>query len=124
MPITYCDFVTEKGICFCSRCKTPYHRQNCPEKVLRQCSIQEGPSFKIRALNFVAALIEYYKSGCKKVSKKVYEERLAICNVCTHRKGNRCAVCGCHVQNSMIIGKAMLPKEDCPLSKWPIIPNE
>lgn len=125
MSLTYCDFVTENNECFCKKCKKPYHKQICPERIIRQCTVQEEMSLKARALNFTAAMIEYYKSGCEKVSKEVYEDRLKICSDCGHRKGNRCAVCGCRLQgNAIVVGKAMLPSETCPIGRWPLISKE
>jgi len=31
------------------------------------------------------------------VSEAVKAERLAICDVCEHRKGDRCGLCGCYL---------------------------
>jgi len=89
-------------------------------KVFHTCT---KPIPKIyRPLNFAKALFHYIKSGGKKVSKEQYEERLKICDECDHRnpENNRCKVCGCKTR-SKIFDKAMLPKEKCPLGRWPPI---
>ena len=36
-------------------------------------------------------------SNPKSVSKEEYRRRLNICDVCPHRRGNRCGLCGCNL---------------------------
>lgn len=53
------------------------------------------------------------------VSDDVYDKRVATCKACDqfrHSDG-RCAACGCWI----ILAKAKLASEPCPLSKWPDI---
>jgi len=75
------------------------------------------PSLGTMAANFAKAMANFASDGLKQVTKEQYEERLNICSVCTHRVGNRCAVCGCGLA-AKATGRAM----ECPIGKWPSIP--
>lgn len=91
---------------------------------LRTCT--KSVPFVYKPINFIGALLKYIKSGGKKVTKEQYEERLKICEECRYRDSetNKCTVCGCKI--SGIFNKSMLPKERCPIGRWPptdIIPS-
>jgi len=41
--------------------------------------------------------------------------RLALCALCTSRRGTKCGLCRCYVEV-----KARVASEDCPAGLWPI----
>lgn len=122
--LAYCEFKTTiNNECRCENCGyTVKGRSECPEKLLRQCT-RKTPTIIQQSLSFTKAMLYYYKSGRKKVTKEQYEERLKICNGCSQRNGDRCSFCGCKMTTNVLVGKAELPKETCPLGKWPLIPT-
>ncbi len=72
-----------------------------------------SPSFKRRAVNFIASMWKFATSGFKLVSKSEHQRRLNICEGCDYRRGNRCMSCGCGLKSKTAI-KAM----SCPESFW------
>lgn len=48
-------------------------------------------------------------------------ERLIVCNTCEHHDPimGRCTVCGCFIR-----AKMQLTTEDCPMDKWPKLPDQ
>lgn len=65
-------------------------------------------------LNFVQALIRFFKSDCPTVVRGVREHRLKICNECPSLNGGRCTECGCFVRL-----KTWCSEETCPKGYWP-----
>jgi len=65
------------------------------------------------ALSATKAAARFVGSGFKTVSQENYQSRMNTCLTCEHHTGVRCQVCGC-----ITSGKAWLPTEECPLSKW------
>ena len=59
----------------------------------------------------VAAFVGY---GMQGADKEVYAARLAVCDTCEQRSGNRCLKCGC-----LLSLKASGRIFECPLGKWP-----
>jgi hypothetical protein len=66
--------------------------------------------------HFSKAFLDHVIDGFKSVTHPQLKDRLIICTLCDQRTDNRCAVCGCFVEE-----KAGWKSEDCPLGKWPII---
>ncbi|TWT43068.1 hypothetical protein KOR42_45280 [Thalassoglobus neptunius] len=59
------------------------------------------------------AIADFVSDGLSTVTKQVYEKRIAICQDCDRRQGNRCLECGCFLQL-----KARGRAFRCPLGKW------
>ncbi len=72
------------------------------------------PPVATQAWNLLNAVTDFVADGLKTVSREEYEARLAICEDCDQRRGNRCVKCGCHL-TVKARGRAFL----CPLRKWP-----
>lgn len=53
------------------------------------------------------------KTGKMAADKETVEKRLSICNGCRYKVSNRCAVCGCYLND-----KAGLAAAHCDLKKW------
>lgn len=53
------------------------------------------------------------------VSEDVYKSRMRTCEGCQfyNSKAVRCVRCGCYLK-SLIVGKARLQTESCPIGKW------
>jgi cytochrome c553 len=73
------------------------------------------PSTITMAANFAKALAAHVADGREKADQEVYEARLTTCSVCDQRTDNRCAACGCHLDQ-----KAAWRSSECPLGKWPV----
>ena len=71
------------------------------------------PSIFQQIINFIKALYIHVKTGMNKVSGRVFMKRLDICNVCPHKRGERCGKCGC-----LLIPKAKWKTSTCPIHKW------
>lgn len=125
----FCTFIEtnipKQKCCKNEGCTNCLITDNPPEKCIAECEafpkveVIKPIPFVYQPLNFTKALLKYIKSGGKKVTKEQYEERLKICEECRYRdpETNKCTVCGCKL--SGIFNKSMLPKERCPLGKWP-----
>lgn len=81
----------------------------CPKK-----EFIEFPSKKEQTLNFLSAAKDFIISGGQTVTKEQHKQRIEICNTCTARVNNTCALCGCN-----IIAKASGKVFECPIGKWP-----
>ena len=75
------------------------------------------PSIFQQIKNFIKALYIHVKTGMNKVSGRVFMKRLDICNVCPHKRGERCGKCGC-----LLIPKAKWKTSTCPIHKWQFLP--
>jgi tetratricopeptide (TPR) repeat protein len=60
------------------------------------------------------AMGKFLGSGMKRVSMETYQHRERTCAACEHHTGLRCKLCGCFTSV-----KAWLPREECPIQKWP-----
>jgi hypothetical protein len=72
------------------------------------------PPVTRQAWNLARSLADFIMDGCKTVSQEQYRQRLEICDVCEHRRENRCTKCGCWL-SLKACGRAF----QCPLQKWP-----
>jgi hypothetical protein len=72
------------------------------------------PPLHRQAWNLARSLASFVADGCTTVAKEQYQCRLAICDTCDQRRGNRCLVCGCRL-SLKALGRAF----ECPLGKWP-----
>jgi hypothetical protein len=79
-----------------------------------QAETASFPSLHRQAWNLARALADFVADGCTTVSRQEYEARLAVCDACDQRHGNRCLVCGCRLAL-----KARGRAFQCPLAKWP-----
>ena len=86
------------------------------------------PGLMRRAANFGAAVVRHVVSGFRRLTTEEYEERMAICRgggesppcpefqkvgqVCRHND------CGCWLDH-----KAKWASANCPLGKWPDVPD-
>lgn len=70
-------------------------------------------SFARQVWNFTSAAATFISDGMHFVDKDTYAARLAVCDTCDRRSGNRCAECGC----SLTL-KASGRVFQCPLGKW------
>lgn len=71
------------------------------------------PSLYRRAINFIKALYVHVKTGMKKVSRKVYTERIMKCTTCKFNVNGGCSLCGC-----IIVKKAEWKTSECPDNRW------
>jgi len=72
-----------------------------------------------QAWNVTTSLVSFVADRFRTVSRDQYAERLAICDECEERVGNRCLQCGCRLSF-----KARGRVFQCPLSKWPRGPQK
>lgn len=63
--------------------------------------------------NATKALTRFVFDGLKTVTKDQYAARLAICEACPNRIGNKCNLCGCNLSL-----KAQGRLEKCPENRW------
>lgn len=78
------------------------------------------------AANFIKAVSKHVMDGLAKVPRKLFELRLAQCEICEHRTTDpengldRCSVCGCYLAEwpNGNPGKAAWRSEICPIGKW------
>ena len=78
-----------------------------------QADPKEMPPLATQAWNLVGAVKDFVADGLKTVTTEQYEARLAICDECDQRVGDRCVKCGCHL-SIKARGRAF----KCPLRKW------
>jgi hypothetical protein len=71
------------------------------------------PSFGAMARGLASTMIRFARSGFRISGRIEARRRLAICNDCDRRDGERCGVCGCYASL-----KAMVEVADCPLGRW------
>lgn len=76
------------------------------------------PSIIRNGLNAARALGEFVGDRGRLVSDLEYETRLAVCETCDQKRGNKCAHCGCQLKL-----KARGRVFKCPLEKWPNLPD-
>ena len=75
---------------------------------------QKSRSVARRAWDLARSLASFTADGFRTVTAHQYASRLAICDGCGRRSGNRCIECGCNL-SLKARGRAF----DCPLGKWP-----
>lgn len=86
---------------------------------------KELPSTIQMAKNLMKAVGKHIVDGMRKVTFEEFQARLDVCNKCVppdgYRVKNRCThpSCGCFLDL-----KAWWRSEDCPMEKWPKLPNE
>ena len=66
----------------------------------------------MKVIRFIIALFKYIIWGDQVTTDK-YNNRMAICEQCTSRCGNKCCICGCYLNK-----KAKWSTESCPQNKW------
>jgi hypothetical protein len=71
------------------------------------------PGIFQKAWNLATAAAAFIADGCQTVDAAEYSRRLAICDVCDQREGDRCRACGCH-----LLLKARARAMECPVKKW------
>ena len=71
------------------------------------------PPLASQVWNLAKSLATFVVDGLKTVDKEQYEARLAVCNECEERRGDRCLKCGCRL-SLKAKGRAFA----CPLGKW------
>lgn len=74
------------------------------------------PGAVTQVWNLAEALSAFVSDGLRLVAPEQYRQRLAICDTCDRRDGNRCLECGCQ-----LLLKARGRAFRCPLDKWPSI---
>lgn len=70
--------------------------------------------------NYTKALLKHAAAGIKTARIETIESRLDICALCTQRTLNRCAVCGCFLDEGPRErdGKVLWPESVCNLGEW------
>ncbi len=78
------------------------------------------PSTLKQAWNYTKALAGHIATGRKTLPVVEIEARLDVCSLCEMRTANRCAVCGCYLDEGPNgeEGKAMWEEQECPLGLW------
>ncbi len=79
-----------------------------------QAQSTRSPNLTRQAWNLARALADFVADGCRTVTAEQYRQRLEVCDVCEHRRRNRCLKCGCRL-SLKARGRAF----GCPLGKWP-----
>lgn len=79
------------------------------------------PSVARMAWNYAKAVTAHVTSGAKAAEEQLFNARLDVCALCEQRVDNRCAVCGCYLDESPAgtSGKAIWLESECPLGRWP-----
>lgn len=72
-----------------------------------------GGKLASMAWDLTKSIAAFVADGFKTVNEEEYKRRLSVCDVCEHRKGQRCSVCGCFVAL-----KAKGRAWDCPDGRW------
>lgn len=96
-----------------------YRTEECFGLVVLSCDERDKqalPTVLEQAGNLLGSLGAFAVSGFQYVTEDEWRERLAVCDVCEHRTGKRCAECGCFVES-----KAKLRSDNCPLGRWPAV---
>lgn len=75
--------------------------------------IPAPPPILKQAWSLTKALASFVGDGMKTVDSDEYEARLAVCDCCDRRRGNRCLECGCRLSL-----KARGRTFECPIRKW------
>jgi hypothetical protein len=83
------------------------------------------PNTVTMAWNYARALTTHILTGRKVVGLDVVRDRLDICGLCDQRTDNRCAACGCYLDQGPNgeEGKAVYAESECPLGKWHAVPD-
>lgn len=70
--------------------------------------------------NAAKALMRNAAAGFAKVPLEVMNSRLSECEICEHRRDDRCSLCGCYleIRPDGGAGKAAFAKETCPEGRW------
>ena len=71
---------------------------------------QQVQNLSLTVANVVAEAI---KTGKLMASKDLIEKRVALCQQCRHKSGNRCSLCGCY-----LAPKLALIASKCDIKKW------
>jgi Family of unknown function (DUF6171) len=71
------------------------------------------PTLVQQVWSLSSSIASFVTDGMRLVDKGEYVERIAICDDCEFRIGNRCAKCGCNLTL-----KASAKVFECPMSKW------
>ena len=71
------------------------------------------PPITRQAWNLALSLADFVADGCKLVTAEEYAARLAVCDLCEHRRETRCLKCGCNLAL-----KARGRAFKCPEDKW------
>ena len=93
-----------------TRCEFP---RSVPDSSTFQPEIQAALPQQLWSV--AVAVGEFISDGLRLTNKETYEARLAICDRCEFRSGNRCTECGC-----FLTVKATARAFKCPLGKWEV----
>ena len=66
-----------------------------------------------RISQFMHSMKDFAKSGFEVAKPEEFQKRLTTCSNCEHYNNGMCDVCGC-----VIILKAKIGCEECPIKKW------
>ena len=77
------------------------------------------PSAVEMAKNLVGTLADHVADGLGRATREQLQARLELCTLCENRVDKRCGACGCYISK-----KAPIRTADCPLGKWPALPEE
>lgn len=78
------------------------------------------PSLTKMAWNYAKAIARHVATGMEHADEATVQARLSTCDLCDQRVDNRCAVCGCYLDQGPDgrEGKAIWKESVCPLGKW------
>jgi hypothetical protein len=78
------------------------------------------PSLPKMAWNYAKAIAKHVATGAELAGEEEIQARLDVCALCDQRAANRCAVCGCFLDEGPDgrEGKALWKESVCPLGKW------
>lgn len=80
------------------------------------------PALPKMVWNYTKALIKHKKSGARTARVETIEARLNKCMLCLQRTANRCAICGCFLDEGPgeRDGKVLWPESFCNLGEWDV----
>lgn len=104
----------------CERCGRMMWRCKSPAaKAIARCKspAADSPTFFGMMASAANAVVNLARDGGRMVSREDRDERMTICRECPQFEPQlvRCGSCKC-----FLAIKAWLPKEKCPLDKWPV----
>ncbi len=72
-----------------------------------------------KTVEFIIEAIKHVNNGMPKSSPGLIEERLLICESCSHYENKKCKKCGCLCSSSSnIFNKIAWADQHCPIDKW------
>lgn len=105
--------VVTPAICGSCTAQTEICAQPRPVPATLDVPVVTEPSLARKLWNVSQSIAAFVSDGMQLVNDQEYASRLAVCDSCEQRIGDRCGCCGCHLTL-----KATARAFKCPLGKW------